>query len=118
MVPPHRIYVGTIGEGIFRSLDNGKSFLRAANGMFVECHVRSLVTHPQDQRTLYCGSEQGLFMSGDGADNWRRVDSPLNGRQIWSILLGGRSANLIVAGTCPARLFHSENGGQTWNEPA
>ena len=27
---PHRLYVGTIGEGLFRSLDGGETFRRAA----------------------------------------------------------------------------------------
>ena len=40
MMGTHRIYVGTIGEGVFRSLDGGGSFFRACDGMFVECHVR------------------------------------------------------------------------------
>src|SRR5437588_782346 len=80
----HRLYVGTIGEGVFRSVDGGETFRRAADGMFVECHVRALVVHPSDPRTLYLGSEQGLFVSRDGADNWQRVDSPLNGLETGS----------------------------------
>jgi len=69
---PHRLYVGTIGEGLWRSLDGGVNFTRASDGMFVECHVRALAVHPRNQRVLYLGSEQGLFRSDDGADNWRR----------------------------------------------
>ena len=30
MLPGHRIYVGTIGEGLWRSSDGGDSFVRAA----------------------------------------------------------------------------------------
>ena len=65
-MPAHRLYVGTIGEGIFRSLDGGETFRRAADGMFVECHVRALVVHPSEPRTLYLGNEQGFFVSRDG----------------------------------------------------
>src|SRR5919108_669111 len=64
----HRLYVGTIGEGLFRSTDGGERFVRACDGMFVECHVRALAVHPRDPRVLYLGSEQGLFRSTDGAD--------------------------------------------------
>jgi photosystem II stability/assembly factor-like uncharacterized protein len=85
--------------------------------MFVECHVRALALHPQEPRTLYLGSEQGLFRTSDGADHWTRVDSPLNGRQIWSVLLLPQAPEVIVAGTCPARLFRSGDGGLTWTEP-
>ena len=99
MATPHRLYVGTIGEGLFRSVDEGETFARACNGMFVECHVRALAVHPQQLRLLYLGSEQGLYRSTDGAENWSRVESPLNGQQIWSILLHPRDPEVILVGT-------------------
>jgi photosystem II stability/assembly factor-like uncharacterized protein len=115
---PHRLYVGTIGEGLWRSIDGGESFTRASDGMFVECHVRALAAHPRDDRVLFLGSEQGLFRSDDGADNWRRVESPLDGLQIWSILLVPAAPEVLLVGTCPARLFRSADGGRTWAEAA
>ncbi len=115
---PHRLYVGTIGEGLWRSLDGGATFTCACDGMFVECHVRALAVHPRDQRILYLGSEQGLFRSDDGADHWRRVESPLAGLQIWSILLVPTAPEVILVGTCPARLFRSGDNGCTWSEAA
>ena len=114
---PHRLYVGTIGEGIFRSIDGGASFQRAADGMFVECHVRALVVHPREPRTLWLGTEQGLFRSDNGADSWQRVESPLNGQQIWSILLSPLRPETIFVGTCPSRLYRSDDGGKSWVEP-
>jgi photosystem II stability/assembly factor-like uncharacterized protein len=118
MPSEHRVYVGTIGEGLFRSLDGGESFMRACEGMFVECHVRALAVHPRDPRTLYMGTEQGLFRTTDGADNWNRVDSPLNGKQIWSLLLVPHNPDTIVVGTCPAQIFVSADAGKSWWEGA
>src|SRR5687767_9518857 len=110
---PHTLLVGTIGEGVFRSLDSGETFRRAMDGTFVECDVRALVVHPGQPRTLFLGSELGLFRSDDGADNWRRVESPMNDLQLWSFYLHG---NVMFAGSCPSRLFRSEDGGNTWHE--
>ncbi|HEV3204538.1 MAG TPA: hypothetical protein VGY77_09150 [Gemmataceae bacterium] len=118
MAIPHRLYVGTVGEGLFRSTDGGLSFVRACNGMFVECHVRALAIHPKDPQTLYLGNEEGLFLSEDGAENWTRMDSPLNGKQIWSILVVPHSPNTLVIGTCPSRLYWCDSGGRTWIESA
>src|SRR5437588_763456 len=124
MANAHRLYVGTIGEGLFRSVDGGETFVRACEGMFVECHVRALAVHPQDPQTILMGSEQGLYRTTDGADHWSRVESPLNGLQIWSILLmrnpvaNAPGSEIIVVGTCPSRLFRSEDGGKTWTEAA
>src|SRR5207249_4639001 len=69
-----------------------------------------------DQRKLYMGSEQGLFRSEDGAENWTRVESPLNGLQIWSVLLLPAEPDVILVGTCPSRLFRSGDSGRTWSE--
>jgi photosystem II stability/assembly factor-like uncharacterized protein len=117
MASAHRLYVGTIGEGLWRSTDGGESFVRACDGMFVECHVRALTVHPRDPQVLYLGSEQGLFTSRDGANSWNRVESPLDGRQIWAVLLLPDDPDVILAGTCPSRLFRSEDAGRTWSEP-
>jgi photosystem II stability/assembly factor-like uncharacterized protein len=117
MTRPHRLYVGTIGEGLWRSTDGGETFSRTCDGMFVECHVRALAVHSNNPRILYLGSEQGLFQSTDGADHWSRVESPVNGLQVWSILVLPRNPDVIVVGTCPPRLFRSGDGGKTWSEP-
>jgi photosystem II stability/assembly factor-like uncharacterized protein len=130
----HRIYVGTIGEGLWRSVDGGETFKRACDGMFVECHVRALVVHPDDDRVLYLGCELGLFRSEDGADSWNRIDSPASGQQVWSILFGtspphprplspggargGNGPGTLLVGVCPSRLYLSNDAGKTWTEPA
>src|SRR5438270_4288320 len=118
MTAPHRLYVGTIGEGLFRSTDGGETFVRACDGMFVECHVRALAVHPRQPRTLYLGSEMGLLRSTDGADNWTRVESPVDGLQVWSILISPHNPDVILVGTCPSRLFITQDAGRTWSEPA
>jgi photosystem II stability/assembly factor-like uncharacterized protein len=114
----HRLYIGTIGEGLWRSMDGGETFLRDYVGLFVECHVRALAVHPRDSRTLYLGCELGLFVSTDGAGNWSRVESPINGLQVWSIAMSPHDPNLMIVGACPSQLFRTEDGGKTWSEPA
>ena len=79
MTLPHRLFVGTIGEGLFRSDDGGQSFRRACDGegLFVECHVRALAVHPRDPDTLYLGNEQGLWVSADAGEAWQCVSRDL-----------------------------------------
>ncbi|HEY7308827.1 MAG TPA: hypothetical protein VH643_05610 [Gemmataceae bacterium] len=112
----HRLYVGTIGEGMFRSLDGGETFRRACENMFVECDVRALAVHPRQASTLYLGSEQGLYVSSDGAENWTKLPAPLDGLQVWSLWIAPQRPEVIVVGTCPSRLFRSEDGGRSWSE--
>jgi photosystem II stability/assembly factor-like uncharacterized protein len=114
MTQHHRLFVGTIGEGLFRSLDSGETFRRACDGMFVECDIRALALHPTEPSTLYLGSELGVFVSRDGADNWEGLAAPLAGGQVWSLSLGPGAPLRILAGTCPAGVVRSEDGGRTW----
>jgi photosystem II stability/assembly factor-like uncharacterized protein len=112
----HRLYIGTIGEGLFRSLDGGANFRRACEGMFVECHVRALAVHPTQPATLYLGSELGLFVSTDGAESWTKLPAPLDGLQVWSLWIVPQHPEVLIVGTCPSHLFRSEDGGRTWTE--
>jgi photosystem II stability/assembly factor-like uncharacterized protein len=113
---PHHLYIGTIGEGLWRSLDGGVTFARDYNGLFVECHVRALAVEPRDPKTIYLGCELGLFRSTDGAANWSCIDSPINGQQVWSILQSPTNPDVLLVGTCPSRVFRSGDGGKTWEE--
>ncbi|MCS7047607.1 MAG: hypothetical protein NZO58_14715 [Gemmataceae bacterium] len=110
----HRVFVGCIGEGIFRSLDGGQTFARAAEGMFVECYVRALAVHPFDHRLLYAGTEAGLFRSSNGGDDWQQVDSPINGQEVWSILIPPAQPEMILVGTRPSRIWRSDDAGRNW----
>src|SRR5947209_9413653 len=116
MSQSHRLYVGTIGEGVFRSLDGGDTFRRACEGMFVECDVRALVVHPRDDDVLYLGSELGVFVSRDGAESWTQLPAPLDGAQVWSLCVVPRRPETILAGACPSRVVRSDDGRQTWAE--
>ena len=112
----HRLYVGTIGEGLWRSTDGGAAScvpVTACSWNAMSGRWRSIRA---SRRFSISDLEMGLFRSTDGADNWSRVESPLNGRQIWSILLHPHRPDLLLVGTCPARLYRSEDAGATWAE--
>ena len=113
---PHRLYVGTIGEGLFRSLDQGQTFRRACDGVFVECDVRAVVVHPHRPEVLYLGTEVGLYVSRDGADNWQKLPAPLDGLEVWAISLTAGRPERLVVGVRPASIFLSEDAGLTWRE--
>lgn len=108
------VYVGTVGQSIWRSRDGGLTFSRASSGVHSECDVRALLVHPRDPRILHLGTETGLFISYDGADNWERAASPMDGMQVWSLARHPSDPDVLLAGTCPPRLFRSEDGGKTW----
>src|SRR2546423_797669 len=106
------VYVGTVGQSIWHSRDGGQTFARASKGAPMECDVRALLIHPRDSRILHLGAETGLFGSPDGAENWERVASPMDGMQVWTLARDPNQPDVLFAGTCPAGLYRSADGGR------
>ena len=78
-----RVYVGTIGQSVWRSEDGGASFRRASEGVFSESDIRALAVHPGRPEVLYLGTERGCYRSTNGGDRWdpmtRRWATPTSG---------------------------------------
>jgi photosystem II stability/assembly factor-like uncharacterized protein len=96
------VYVGTVGQSIWRSRDGGLTFNRASAGVHSESDIRALLLHPERPEVMHLGTETGLFVSQDGADHWERLASPLDGLQVWSLARDPRNPEVLFAGTCPA----------------
>lgn len=110
------VYIGTVGQSLWRSRDGGLTFSRATQGAPSECDVRALLIHPEQPQVLHLGTETGLFVSHNGADSWERVSCPMDGMQIWSLARDPANANVLLAGTCPADLWRTGDGGTTWEK--
>ena len=74
-------------EGIFRSVDEGKTWEEASNGLTVP-HVRWMANHPGLSNLVLAGTEPaGIFVSADGGDSWRACPevAELRDRYKWSL---------------------------------
>lgn len=119
MADPMTILVATAGQGILRSKDDGRSWLRLDIDQDIDFDgvVRCLAPHPIEPRTVFAGTERGLCRSDDAGETWKRIDSALNDYSIWSLAFDDRDPNLIYAGTgspSRARVFRSRDGGHSW----
>ncbi|WP_416899539.1 MAG: WD40/YVTN/BNR-like repeat-containing protein [Minwuia sp.] len=72
-------------------------------------HVRELV---QTDGRIHAGAEDGHYYSDDDGVNWQASD--LRGLQVWQIRAAADGA--LYAGTQPAHLFRSTDGGLHWTE--
>ena len=74
------IVVGTIGQSIMRSEDNGQTWARIGprRGFAYEASVRCIAMHPKQHNTLFAGTERGIYRSEDAGANWQYIDSPLS----------------------------------------
>jgi photosystem II stability/assembly factor-like uncharacterized protein len=74
--------------------------------------VRCIAIHPDDATHWYAGTQgNGVFETTDSGASW--TSAGLDSKIIKSVAV---SPDAIYAGTKPARVYASNDGGQTWNE--
>ena len=113
------ILVGTAGQGILRSVDDGATWHRLGLKEAIEFDgvVRSLAVDPSDPARVLAGADAGMCISTDGGAHFSRVESPMNGQTVWAIAFDPVNPLRVYAGTgapSRARMFRSVDGGASW----
>ncbi len=113
------ILVGTAGQGILRSVDDGATWHRLGLKEAIEFDgvVRSLAVDPKDPQRVFAGADVGICLSTDGGAHFKRLASPADGMTVWALAIDPSDSKRIFAGTgAPSRaaMFRSTDGGVTW----
>ncbi|HXU34053.1 MAG TPA: hypothetical protein VN851_26065, partial [Thermoanaerobaculia bacterium] len=83
--------------------------------------VRDLIPAPSDrQRVVAITSEAGLglFRSRDAGRSWQSIRQGLDGAGVITVAVAPRDPDFLVASTGSYRIWHSRDGGATWNPAA
>src|SRR5216683_1554642 len=129
------ILVGTIGQGVMMSADDGESWTRASvrQGMHSDCIVRALLPDPRRPAGVYAGTDMGLYESDDAGAHWRLLDTPMKGSMVWSMAIAADCPNVgiprptgiaidptdhrhVWVGLEVDGVRHSADGGETWTK--
>jgi len=113
------ILVGTVGQGVMMSADDGESWTRASvrHGMHSDCIVRVLRSDTRSPEVVYAGTDFGLYRSDDGGGAWRLLDNPMKGSAVWSIAIDPLDPSVLFAGVGTPNapgIFRSTDAGKSW----
>jgi photosystem II stability/assembly factor-like uncharacterized protein len=119
--PDGVIFAGTDGGGVFRSDDEGATWIPTNQGL-THPYVSSLATDSEGRIFAGTGSlsagGSGVFRSDDGGETWTAMNTGLRNPHIVRLALD-RSRGILYAGTWhlpnnPGGVFRSRDGGRTW----
>lgn len=108
------LYSGTKGNGIYKSTDDGDSWLQKNTGLN-DLNLQVLTINPTSASTLFAGtSSSGIYRSDDSADTWVSKNSGLTDLNIQSLVFDAATPAILYAGSSQAGIFKSTNNGDNW----
>ncbi|MFT4040515.1 MAG: hypothetical protein QM692_20210 [Thermomicrobiales bacterium] len=83
--------------------------------------ITSLAVDPLRPERIYCGTfGQGLWRSNNAGDSWSPTPGVMRSALVHSVAVSSvetaHGYGVVYAGTEPAALYRSEDGGATWRE--
>ena len=105
------IFIGSTGEGIFKSTDNGYSWVKINNGLNINMLYFSSIIFNTKGYVFICASD-GIYRSSNKGDEWIRANNGIT--YYWDLYtLSTNSKGDIFAGTGNG-IYRSVDNGDNW----
>ena len=109
-----RIYIGTIENGIYQTMDGGANWFLMEDGS-LDITIRDIVFHPAAPETMYAGTLNGMYRSFDEGNSWSLMRPPGYWyNEFKDLEVHPVHHNIILAGDSFATGYKSTDGGNTW----
>ncbi|MEM7112847.1 MAG: hypothetical protein AAF614_10475 [Chloroflexota bacterium] len=93
--------------------EEGANGWRETGRSLTNHHVTTLIAR---EGVILAGTTDGIFRSADGGQQWGEVSNGLTERHVRWLAFHPEISDLEFAGTEPAAIFVSNNGGDSWQE--
>jgi photosystem II stability/assembly factor-like uncharacterized protein len=97
--------------GFFKSTDGGATWKESKDLRNEAIHA--MVQSSSDPKMIVVGGINGIFVSKDGGDDFKKIESPTAPLNINSLAIDPRDTKTIYAGTT-WRPYKTTDGGKTW----
>lgn len=121
---PNKMFTGSVGGGIWRSLDAGVTW-KAVDDRMASIAIGCMTFDPNDSNTIYAGTGEGYFngdaiqgagvlRSRDGGTTWAILPSTSAWSYVNRVAVAPTNSNLILAAKQYGGIYRSTDGGGSW----
>lgn len=76
--------------------------------------VNALVLDPRNPKTIYAGTDAGVFKSTDGAETWKRASAGMEKVSVLCLAIDPKTPATLYAGGYRGGLYKSTDGASSW----
>jgi photosystem II stability/assembly factor-like uncharacterized protein len=109
---PATVYAGEPGE-LIKSTNAGASW----NPTSLYASPNAVVVDPSNSAIVYAGTFGGLYKSTDAGSHWQPINTGLDDRNIFDLVMSPANPAIIYAGT-EQGVFRTTDAGATWSSTA
>lgn len=102
---------GKLPGGFFKSSDGGKTWKESKD--LRQQAIHAMTQSAKDPDMLFVGTKDGVFVSKDSGDDWKRIESATMPLDINSMAVDPRDSSTLYAGTT-WRPYKSTDSGKNW----
>jgi len=108
-----KIFLAAFDKGISRA-EYGPNGDWITEKVTAEHRVTCLAADPVNRHVVYAGTPEGVMRSEDCGRTWGEISEV--GEHVKSLAVNPHDPDIVYAGTKPAHMHISEDGGQSWSE--
>ena len=106
-IEPNIVYAGTQGDGLWKSLDYGDTWVRLDG---LPNTVQGITVDSANNSHVFASSSTGIWKSEDGGATWTNVLT----NPAWSVTFVAAASDIVYATSKTAGVFKSTDRGHTW----
>lgn len=119
---PDIIYVGTLGYGVYKSENRGRTWKRINDGIILAGErpaFYDIAVDPKNGDNVYLAgiiNDYGkIYKSTDGGAEWREVFVEAQAElPVYSLAISTKDPKIIIAGSISGGVYASRDRGETW----